>query len=54
MTRAAETDHACGGDDAQRPSLNAAVLHRRADEAFYRRLRAAIRQNQRALEHLAT
>jgi hypothetical protein len=33
--------------------LNDAVLHRRADAEFYRRLRAAIRQNQSALERLA-
>jgi hypothetical protein len=40
------------GDDARRPTLNAAVRQRRADPAFYRRLRAAIKQNQRALERL--
>jgi hypothetical protein len=40
------------GDDARRPTLNAAVRQRRADLAFYRRLRAAITQNQRALERL--
>jgi hypothetical protein len=40
------------GSGAARPSLNAAVLHRRADRDFYLRLRDAIQQNHRALQRL--
>jgi hypothetical protein len=35
-----------------RPSLNSAVLRRRADQDFFLRLRDAIQQNHRALERL--
>ena len=40
------------GNGPVRPSLNAAVLRRRADRDFYLRLRDAIQQNHRALERL--
>jgi len=40
------------GNAPARPSLNAAVLRRRADRDFYLRLRDAIQQNHRALERL--
>jgi hypothetical protein len=40
------------GDGPARPSLNTAVLRRRADRDFYLRLRDAIQQNHRALERL--
>jgi len=36
----------------KRPTLNSAVLRRRADQAFYLRLREAIIKNHRALERL--
>ncbi len=36
-----------------RPTLNTAVLRRRADQAFFLRLRQSMVQNQRALERLA-
>ncbi len=35
-----------------RPTLNSSVRRRRADRAFYLRLAAAMRQNERALERL--
>ena len=38
--------------EAGRPTLNTAVLRRRADRAFYLRLAGAIRQQERALERL--
>ena len=37
---------------ARRPTLNSESRRRRADRAFYLRLAAAIRQNERALERL--
>jgi hypothetical protein len=40
------------GPARARPSLNAAVLRRRADRDFYLRLRDAIQQNHRALQRL--
>ena len=40
------------GNLPARPSLNAAVLRRRADRDFYLRLRDAIQQNHRALQRL--
>jgi len=40
------------GNGPARPSLNAAVLRRRADRDFYLRLRDAIQQNHRALQRL--
>jgi hypothetical protein len=40
------------GNDPVRPSLNSAVLRRRADQDFFLRLRDAIQQNHRALERL--
>jgi hypothetical protein len=40
------------GNGPVRPSLNAAVLRRRADRDFFLRLRDAIQQNHRALERL--
>jgi len=40
------------GRDPVRPSLNSAVLRRRADQDFFLRLRDAIQQNHRALERL--
>jgi hypothetical protein len=36
----------------KRPTLNAAVIRRRADQAFFLRLRDTIVQNHRALERL--
>ena len=36
----------------KRPTLNSSVLRRRADQAFYLRIRDAIVQNHRALERL--
>jgi hypothetical protein len=38
--------------EGRRPTLNAAVRRRRADQDFYLRLRDAMAQNQRALERL--
>jgi hypothetical protein len=40
------------GDEPARPSLNAAVLRRRADQDFFLRLRDAIQQNHQALKRL--
>jgi hypothetical protein len=40
--------------DRARPSLTAQVRRRRADQAFFLRLRDAIQQNHRALERLGT
>jgi hypothetical protein len=37
-----------------RPSLTSQVRRRRADQAFFLRLRDAIQQNHRALERLGT
>jgi hypothetical protein len=50
-----ETSNGSGpanGNGPARPSLNAAVLRRRADRDFYLRLRDAIQQNHRALQRL--
>jgi hypothetical protein len=43
-----------GPADHTRPSLTTQVRHRRADQAFFLRLRDAIAQNHRALERLGT
>jgi hypothetical protein len=57
------TDHAEGAPqdhgsptapDRTRPSLTSQVRRRRADQAFFLRLRDAIQQNHRALERLGT
>ncbi|MGA2305021.1 MAG: hypothetical protein ABSH29_12555 [Acidimicrobiales bacterium] len=40
--------------DRTRPSLTSQVRRRRADQAFFLRLRDAIQQNHRALERLGT
>jgi hypothetical protein len=40
--------------DGKRPSLTAQVRRRRADQAFFLRLRDAIHQNHRALERIGT
>jgi hypothetical protein len=40
--------------DDKRPSLTAQVRRRRADQAFFLRLRDAIHQNHRALERIGT
>jgi hypothetical protein len=42
------------GRDDTRPSLTTEVRRRRADPAFFLRLRDAIQQNHRALERLGT
>jgi hypothetical protein len=38
--------------EPDRPTLNTAVLRRRADQEFFLRLRHAMAQNHRALERL--
>jgi hypothetical protein len=43
-----------GAPDRTRPSLTSQVRRRRADQAFFLRLRDAIQQNHRALERLGT
>jgi hypothetical protein len=43
-----------GTSDHTRPSLTTQVRQRRADQAFFLRLRDAIAQNHRALERLGT
>jgi hypothetical protein len=57
------TDHVEGAPQDQgspsapehnRPSLTTQVRRRRADEAFFLRLRDTIQQNHRALERLGT
>ena len=57
------TDHAEGAPEDQgaqaapdraRPSLTTQVRRRRADQAFFLRLRDTIQQNHRALERLGT
>jgi hypothetical protein len=57
------TDHAEGAPpdqdsppapDRARPSLTTQVRRRRADQAFFLRLRDAMQQNHRALERLGT
>jgi hypothetical protein len=57
------TDHVEGAPQDQgsppapehtRPSLTTQVRRRRADQAFFLRLRDAIQQNHRALERLGT
>ena len=40
--------------DDKRPTLTAQVRRRRADQAFFLRLRDAIHQNHRALERIGT
>jgi hypothetical protein len=40
--------------DRKQPSLTTEVRRRRADQAFFLRLRDAIQQNHRALERLGT
>jgi hypothetical protein len=40
--------------DRTQPSLTSQVRRRRADQAFFLRLRDAIQQNHRALERLGT
>ncbi len=40
------------GAGIKRPTLNSSVIRRRADQAFYLRIRDAIIQNHRALERL--
>jgi hypothetical protein len=40
------------GTSSKRPTLNAAVVRRRADQAFFLRIRDAMAQNRRALERL--
>ncbi len=40
--------------DRARPSLTSQVRRRRADQAFFLRLRDAIQQNHRALKRLGT
>lgn len=45
---------ATGSPDEKRPSLTTEVRRRRADQAFFLRLRDAIQQNHRALERLGT
>jgi hypothetical protein len=40
--------------DGKRPSLTAQVRRRRADQAFFLRLRDTIHQNHRALERIGT
>jgi len=40
--------------DRAQPSLTSQVRRRRADQAFFLRLRDAIQQNHRALERLGT
>jgi hypothetical protein len=40
--------------DRARPSLTTQVRRRRADQAFFLRLRDAMQQNHRALERLGT
>jgi hypothetical protein len=42
------------GRDDKRPTLTAQVRRRRADQAFFLRLRDAIHQNHRALERIGT
>ena len=57
------TEHAAGAPknqespaapDPARPSLTTQVRRRRADQAFFLRLRDAMAQNHRALERLGT
>ena len=43
-----------GAPDRTRPSLTTEVRRRRADQAFFLRLRDSIQQNHRALERLGT
>jgi hypothetical protein len=43
-----------GNRDPARPSLTTQVRRRRADHAFFLRLRDAIHQNHKALERIAT
>jgi hypothetical protein len=43
-----------GAPDRTHPSLTTEVRRRRADQAFFLRLRDAIQQNQRALERIGT
>ena len=43
-----------GAPDRTRPSLTTQVRRRRADQAFFLRLRDTIQQNHRALERLGT
>jgi hypothetical protein len=47
-----ETNAAGDRPEATRPTLNAAVLRRRADRDFFLRLRDVMQQNHRALERL--
>jgi hypothetical protein len=58
MNEHAEGEHVSQGShtapESTRPSLTTQVRRRRADQAFFLRLRDAMEQNHRALERLGT
>ncbi len=47
-------DDKAGKPEQARPSLTTLVRRRRADQAFFLRLRDAMQQNRKALERLGT